>query len=233
MSQNQSDSEPSESDEEEITWFSTRQPKPLVEAAGIENKTQWVNRHLQQEVRGEEIVEAETKNEVAREQSDNTLEAIESVRSDLLKRGESSGAVSIEQVEDALTELMQEREQAVETSNKERLQQAQSRVADRESDPESVAVGAEKTPVEAAEALVDDTGTVPDAYLKEGPENVAVQKHAEECGMDPVEFYEFVLSELDEALLEIEGFGTWYDRSESATEHAGGSGVATDGGERR
>jgi hypothetical protein len=145
--------------------------------------------------------------------------------------------VSIEQVEDALTELMQEREQAVVDTNKERLQQVQSQVAARESDPESVSVGAEKTPKEAAEALVnpqskDSPSTVPDDVLTQGPENAAVQNQAQKCVMDPKEFFEFALDELDDDLLEVE-FGTRYDRSKSTVEHAVDSGIATDGGGRR
>lgn len=181
--------------------------------------------------RGEEIVEAERKSEIAREQLTETLSAIDEAIAELENDG--ANAFTLERVVGELDALRKEREESVERRIREWQQTASAEVAARESDPESVSVGAKKTPREAAEALVDDTGGVPDSYLREGPENVAVQNQAEKCGKDPTEFFEFVLGELDDSLLEIEGAGVRYDKRESIGNRAAGSGVATDGGERQ
>lgn len=112
----------------------------------------------------------------------------------------------------------------------ERVQWAESETVERESDPQASSPGFDISPVEAAESMVDSSGTVADAMLTEGPENLAVQTQAEKCGMEPIEFFEFMIQELDDDQLELsDRFGTRYDERESVVSQP----VATDGGKPR
>ncbi|QGA83709.1 hypothetical protein LC1Hm_2676 [Halomicrobium sp. LC1Hm] len=193
-----------------------------------------VSRGCREKVRqlavGEPVAEAEAKNQLTSEQWEETESGIQDVLASLSDDASAGGAVSMENVREQFGAFCREREDAIEKANAERIQRASSEVAERESDPESVSVGADKAPVGAAESLITEDGTVPDAYLKEGPENLVVQERAEECGMEPEAFFEFVIDELDDSSLQVERRGTRYDKQGT---DASRRSAATDGGEPR
>lgn len=163
---------------------------------------------------GEEVAEAEEKNEVASEQCSQWREDIETALSDLHR--EHGEALSFDAVHDTFETLCRERGDAVAAANAERSQRAQSQLAARDADPEAASLGADMSPVEAAEAMLDESGTLPPRYIREGPENVGVQNFAEKCGEEPAEFWEIAQEELPDKAFESTGLRS--------------SGVATAGG---
>ncbi len=157
---------------------------------------------------GEPIADAEEKCDLKRVQWERTEAGIDTVLSDLADDASAGGAVSLEAVQERFDEFRRKQDETIAQANAERLQQAQSKVADRDADPNTLSVGAEMTAVEAAEEMLDDTGRVPDTYIREGPENVGVQNFAEKCGMEPAEFWETAQKQLsDEAFGLTDGGG--------------------------
>ena len=230
-----SDSANDGAENDETTQFNVKNV-PVADLERAKENTEFggVSKGVREKIRkigvGEPVTEAEAKNQLTSEQWEETESGIQDVLASLSDNASRGGAVSMDSVREQFGAFCREREDAIEKANAERIQRASSEVAERESDPESVSVGADKAPVEAAESLIKEDGTVPDAYLKEGPENLVVQERAEECGMEPEAFFEFVIDELDDSLLQVEGWGTRYDRQGTDTSRQS---AATDGGESR
>lgn len=78
----------------------------------------------------------------------------------------------------------------------ERKKSAELEVDARESDTTTASPGYELSPAEAAESLIDDRGMLSPKFFEDGTENLAIRHHAEKCGMNPDDFFEYLAEEL-------------------------------------
>lgn len=146
-----------------------RVPSDLLDAVRESNTdvSEAVRTGLKLAAYGEEVAEAEAKNDVAREQWEATDAAID----DLLAEFENRKALTSEEVTDALATLRESRAEAVDCRMQERVQQAQTAVEARQED-------------ELADALADL-----DAMVQSGEHvwtgHARVQELASEFQMPP------------------------------------------------
>lgn len=153
-------------------------------------------------VYGEPIVQAEAINEVAREQWEETESAFESVQETLRDIASESGAVALETAIETIEDAKAERDAAISAAISERTERAEAEVEEREADPETVSLDADRTAVEAAQSLLHD-GEMPRELLSEGATHRYVSFWADECGMEPEAFFEYVVEELADEPVDV------------------------------
>ena len=204
------------SDSDETERFEARVSSELVEAAGpweYGEKKQLIEDALKQRAYGDGVVETEAVVGRIRDHLEDDITARKR-----LEREFSNFPPAAEKVR----EFRIEQTHAVARANRNRLTENEERIANRDADPEAASPGFSVSPAAAVEELLGDQDTLSDRIITEGPENPAVQSHAERCGMDPEEFWAFAQEELSD-----EAFVT---EAESLLAPSSEKSVATDGG---